>query len=129
MAKQALPRPNRIDIAAACKEAGLIAFVTLVLALPMAGFETVGATEGLALNFRPWFVVVPVIVMFVGRLLLVLVRGRRQPGVRRSDAESVMDRIARGMSSHAVHIAPVVLLFAIILPFMPFSNRYLIDTA
>ena len=54
MAKQALPRPNRIDIAAACKEAGLIAFVTLVLALPMAGFETVGATEGLALNFRPW---------------------------------------------------------------------------
>ena len=129
MAKQALPRPTRIDIAAACKEAGLIAFVTLVLALPMAGFETVGATEGLALNFRPWFVVVPVIVMFVGRLLLVLVRGRRQPGVRRSDAESVMDRIARGMSSHAVHIAPVVLLFAIILPFMPFSNRYLIDTA
>jgi branched-chain amino acid transport system permease protein len=127
MVKQALPRGSHSDIVAACKEAGFIAFVALMLALPLAGFQTVGATEGLALHFRPWFVVLPVVAVFVGRLLLIVCR--RQSGRRRSASESAMDRIARGVSVYAVYIAPAALLLAVLLPFMPFSNRYIIDTA
>jgi len=124
MARQVVPTVSGTDIVTACKEAGTIAFVALVLALPMAGFKTAGATEGLALQFRPWFVVTPVVVVFVGRLLLIVCR---RHGHRRS--ASLMDRIARGVSVYAVYIAPAALLVAVLLPFMPFSNRYLIDTA
>lgn len=127
MVKQAMPSASHTDIVAACKEAGFIAFVALVLALPLGGFQTVGATEGLALQFRPWFVVIPVVAVFVGRLLLIA--WRRQPGHRRSTNENAMDRVARGVSMYTVYIAPVALLLAVLLPFMPFSNRYLIDTA
>jgi branched-chain amino acid transport system permease protein len=68
-----------------------------------------------------------VVAVFVGRLLLIVCR--RPSGRRRSASESAMDRIARGVSVYAVYIAPAALLLAVLLPFMPFSNRYIIDTA
>jgi branched-chain amino acid transport system permease protein len=40
-----------------------------------------------------------------------------------------MDRIARGVSTYDVYLGPLFLLVAIALPFMPFSDRYIIDTA
>ena len=64
-----------MDIRTIGKEAGLTAFLALMLALPMAGFRTVGASSGLTLEFRPLYVVVPVIVAFVGRILVLLFWG------------------------------------------------------
>ncbi|MGQ4809915.1 hypothetical protein NKDENANG_03353 [Candidatus Entotheonellaceae bacterium PAL068K] len=118
-----------VDTADMLKEAGLTAFVALMLSLPMAGFQTVGSTVGLRLTFRPLFVVVPVLVVFVGRLLLIVWRHQRRITPYAKSTESVMDRIARGVSTYAIYIGPLLFLCTAVLPFLPFSNRYLIDTA
>ena len=120
---------RRSSLADMGKEAGLAAFVALMLALPMGGFKTTEATTGLSLAFRPLFVIVAVALVFVGRIVLIVVRERRG-GVPRGDAgPGLMDRIARGASENTTRIGAVILVMAVLLPFMPFSSRYLIDTA
>ncbi|MDH3603789.1 MAG: high-affinity branched-chain amino acid ABC transporter permease LivM [Candidatus Tectomicrobia bacterium] len=112
-----------------CKEAGLTAFVVLLLALPLAGLKTVGTATGLSLEVRPLFVIVPVVIVFVGRFFVVLLWGRvRMPGGE-ARTEGVMDRISRGVSTYEIYLGPLFLLVAVALPFMPFSDRYVIDTA
>jgi branched-chain amino acid transport system permease protein len=119
---------NRAEPARLLKEAALTAGVALLLALPLGGLRTVGTTGGLGLEWRPLYVVVPVLAAFVGRLAVMLFWARRRRR-QRASSESLMDRIARGVSTYAVYIAPVGFLGAVVLPFLPFSNRYLIDTA
>lgn len=123
------PDSTRPDTGKLLQEAGLTAFLVLMLALPMGGFETVGKTVGLSLNIRPLYIIVPVIVAFIGRFVLLLIWGRARPQPRGAQGPPMMDQVARGISSSAVYVVPVVFLFAALLPFLPFSNRYLIDTA
>ena len=122
-------RGRRSSLADMGKEAGLAAFVALMLALPMGGFRTTETVTGLSLGFRPLFVVVSVAFVFLGRIVLIVLRERRG-GVPRGDAgPGLMDRIARGASEGSTTIGIVILALAVLLPFMPFSSRYLIDTA
>ena len=125
------PAPDggrRSSLADMGKEAGLAAFVALMLALPMGGFKTTEAVTGLSLTFRPLFVLAAVAFVFVGRIVLIVVRERR--GVPRGDGgPGLMDIIARGASQGSTTIGIVILAIAIVMPFMPFSSRYLIDTA
>ena len=125
------PAPDggrRSSLADMGKEAGLAAFVALMLALPMGGFKTTEAVTGLSLTFRPLFLLAAVAFVFVGRIVLIVVRERR--GVPRGDGgPGLMDRIARGASQGSTTIGIVILAIAIVMPFMPFSSRYLIDTA
>ena len=128
----AAPAPNggrRSSLADMGKEAGLAAFVALMLALPMGGFKTTEATTGLSLAFRPLFVIVAVAFVFVGRIVLIVLRERRGGGPRGDGGPGLMDRIARGASENTTRIGAVILVMAVLLPFMPFSSRYLIDTA
>ena len=125
------PTPNggrRSSLADMGKEAGLAAFVALMLALPMGGFKTTEATTGLSLTFRPLFVLAAVAFVFVGRIVLIVVRERRGPP-RGDGGPGLMDRIARTASESSTRIGAVILVVAVLLPFMPFSSRYLIDTA
>ena len=118
-----------MGIGGLCKEAGLAAFLVLMLALPLGGLKTVGTATGLSLEVRPLFVVVPVVIVFVGRFFVVLLWGRaRRPGGGAQTA-GIMDRISRGISAYEVYLGSLFLLVAIALPFMPFSSRYIIDTA
>ncbi|WP_034414089.1 high-affinity branched-chain amino acid ABC transporter permease LivM [Candidatus Entotheonella palauensis] len=123
------PTSTRPDMGKLLQESGLTAFLVFMLALPMGGFETVGKTVGLSLNIRPLYIIIPVVIAFVGRFVVLLVWGHSRPRARSSQGQSVMDQVARGVSTSAVYFVPVVLLFAVLLPFLPFSNRYLIDTA
>ena len=128
----AAPAPNggrRSSLADMGKEAGLAAFVALMLALPMGGFKTTEAVTGLGLTFRPLFVIVAVAFVFVGRIVLIVLRDRRGAGPRGDGGPGLMDRIARGASENTTRIGAVILVMAVLLPFMPFSSRYLIDTA
>ena len=111
------------------KEAGLAAFVALMLALPMGGFKTTEAMTGLSLAFRPVFVLVAVGFVFFGRIVLIVVRERRGAVPRGDGGPGLMDRIARAASESSTRIGAVILIVAVLLPFMPFSSRYLIDTA
>jgi len=131
-AASAAPVPNggrRSSLADMGKEAGLAAFVALMLALPMGGFKTTEATTGLSLAFRPLFVIVAVAFVFVGRIVLIVLRERRGAVPRGDGGPGLMDRIARGASENTTRIGAVILVMAVLLPFMPFSSRYLIDTA
>ena len=119
---------RRSSLADMGKEAGLAAFVALMLALPMGGFRTTEATTGLGLAFRPLFLLAAVAFVFFGRIVLIIVRERRGPP-RGDGGPGLMDRIARGASRSSMTIGIVILTMAVLLPFMPFSNRYLVDTA
>ena len=119
----------RLDGRNILQDAGLTAFLVFMLALPLAGFETVGKTVGLSLQMRPLYIVVPVVIAFVGRVLLLLFWGRSRAAGRSRQEASVMDRVARWVSTSSVYLMLGLLVGAIVLPFMPFSNRYLIDTA
>jgi branched-chain amino acid transport system permease protein len=118
-----------MSVGTLCKEAGLTALLVLMLALPLGGLRTVGTATGLSLEVRPLFVIVPVAVVFAGRFFILLLwrHGWRLRG--KAHTEGLMDRIARGVSTYEVYLGPLFLLVAIALPFMPFSDRYIIDTA
>ena len=93
------PAPDggrRISLADMGKEAGLAAFVALMLALPMGGFKTTEAVTGLGLTFRPFFVLVAVVFVFVGRIVLIVLRERRGAAPRGDGGTGLMDRVARG---------------------------------
>jgi branched-chain amino acid transport system permease protein len=123
------PAATRLDVRQLLQDAGLTAFLVFMLALPLGGFQTIGKRVGLSLHIRPLYVIVPVALAFVGRLILLLVWRRTSSRGRERQGQSMMDRVARAVSTSAVYFAPLVLFFAILLPFLPFSNRYVIDTA
>jgi branched-chain amino acid transport system permease protein len=118
-----------MSVGTLCKEAGVTALLVLLLTLPLGGLRTVGTATGLSLEVRPLLVIVPVAVVFAGRFFILLLwrHGWRPRGEAR--IEGLMDRIARGVSTYDVYLGPLFLLVAIALPFMPFSDRYIIDTA
>jgi branched-chain amino acid transport system permease protein len=63
-----------MDVRALLKDAGLAAFVALMLALPMVGFQTVDVSGGVGITVVTRFgdVAISVILVFIGRLALSL---------------------------------------------------------
>jgi len=107
------------------KDAGLAAFVAGLLALPFVGLETYDVGGG-GLGTRSHFDRVAIVgaAVFVGRLAVQLVR--RRLNVRAAEAAPLAGAAAWG-SRHALAITLVGIGFAIALPALPFSSRYLID--
>ncbi|TVR80533.1 MAG: high-affinity branched-chain amino acid ABC transporter permease LivM [Rhodospirillales bacterium] len=114
---------HRLDPVAALKEAGLAGFVALMLAVPLAGLETVSAPGGLTINTRWDWVAIAVGSVFIGRLLLILwrERGRRRGG-------PTMDLgIAETLRTAMPILAAAGIAFAVLLPFLPFADRRVLD--
>ena len=106
-------------------DAGKAALVTLLLALPLAGFRLEDAVGARGVQFRPLWVVVPVAVVFLGRLALELLGPRvplpRWPSAAFS-ASSVTEQRRRVLFA-------VVLVAAVGLPWLPWTGRYSLDLA
>ncbi|MGF1526097.1 MAG: high-affinity branched-chain amino acid ABC transporter permease LivM [Candidatus Competibacterales bacterium] len=117
--------PSPLTVQGLLKDAGAVAFVVLVLAIPLVGFRAVDAPGGLTIATDFTGVAVAVAIAFVGRLLIRL-----------------------ALASHAItHLAPPALpsglsgklrtfliaaglAFSFVLPFVPgFDNRYAVDIA
>jgi branched-chain amino acid transport system permease protein len=115
----------RTPVTSAFREAGLAAVVALVLAVPMMGVETVQAASGLTLQQRWSWVAIAVAAVFVGRLCLALFLGRRRPVqvTQRSTA------LGAAFQKYARFLGPLAILFAISMPFLPFSDRYVLDVS
>ncbi|MEM7022843.1 MAG: high-affinity branched-chain amino acid ABC transporter permease LivM, partial [Pseudomonadota bacterium] len=116
-----------IDWPAALKECGLAAFVALVLFVPLVGMETVKVEGGLGLHFRFGWVLIGVAAVFAGRLLLVSARTIRP---------DTLTAVATPITSLPALFTPYVrfaliggVVFAFVLPFLPFANRYVVDIA
>ncbi|NIA67083.1 high-affinity branched-chain amino acid ABC transporter permease LivM [Pelagibius litoralis] len=116
------------DLVALLKEAGLAALVALGLGISIIGIRTVTIPGGLGLEYRWDWVVIAVVSVFVGRFVLALRRETRSPA-KRAEREVVMNRIGATVQRVSKIAGPVLVVIAIALPWMPFSNRYIVDIA
>ena len=112
------------------KESGVAAFVALGLSIVMFGLRTVDQQGGLGLQTRWSWVVLAVVSVFIGRLVLAIYRETRQPPHTYSGTQdSEQNRLAEYVQKISKVVAPLLIIFAIVLPFLPFSSRYIIDVA
>jgi branched-chain amino acid transport system permease protein len=110
----------------ALKDALLAAFVTFVLMAPLLGMRTTSGPEGMTLEFHFEWVLLATAIVFAGRLALTLLRGSR--------GAIALPNLGLGKVGHAIAarsawLAAAGLVFAFVLPFLPFANRYVVDVA
>jgi len=117
---------SRPQLAAAFKEAALAAAVMAVLALPLIGLVLVDVPGGVTLATRFGAVAVAAAIVFVGRLALALLRNRLAGAV--SDVLAALPRPAAGIRIGR-WIGPGLAGFAVVLPMLPFADRYIVDIA
>ena len=119
---------TQVDFGALLKESGLAALVALGLSIFIVGIRTVTIPGGLGLEYRWSWVAMAVVAVFAGRFLLALRRETRTPAAR-ATRDARMERIGAAVQKGAKIAGPVLVVFAIALPWMPFSNRYIVDIA
>jgi branched-chain amino acid transport system permease protein len=120
--------PAGLDWAKALKDAVAAAAVAFVLMLPIVGLQTVSIEGGLGIDLRLGRVLIGTGIVFAGRLLLLLWQGARP--VRAPGAPpGLAARVGAGLAPHGIWFALAGIAFAFVLPFTPFSNRYVVDVA
>ena len=109
------------------KDSFIIGLITLVLAVPIVGLPTINATEGLQIEPRWSVVILMVLGVFLGRLLLNL-WWHREP---KSSSSTIIQNtpLLQSLQQLLKFILPIGLIFALILPTMPFASRYVMDVA
>jgi branched-chain amino acid transport system permease protein len=108
------------------KDAVLAALVAVLLGLPLVGLQTYDIGGG-ALGIRTHFdwVTIAGAVVFTGRLALRLLQQLSRGGLARQPKTLAL--LAAWASRQTVPITLAGIAFAVALPFLPFSSRYLID--
>jgi len=108
------------------KDALLAAFVAVLLALPLVGLQTYDIGGG-ALGIRTHFdwVGFAAIGVFAGRLALRLLHRTHRQHERRG--RWAFGRLAAWGDRQARTTTLAGIAFAVVLPFLPFSSRYLVD--
>ena len=109
------------------KDSFITGLITLILAIPIVGLPTINANEGLQIEPR-WSVVIwMVLAVFLGRLVLNFWWHREQPS---SSLTSPLNTpFLKSLQQLLKFIIPIGVLFALILPTMPFASRYVMDVA
>jgi branched-chain amino acid transport system permease protein len=108
-----------MDLGRLARDSALAAFLALILAIPLVGFSTNQAGAGL--DFRFSWVVIAVVVVFVGRFALGLL-----PQRRRAERPPVVTLF---LTKHQRLLGWIALGAAIVWPFMPFATQYNLDLA
>jgi branched-chain amino acid transport system permease protein len=128
----ASPVPKERSFTDSIKDAGLAALVALLLASAIMGLRTTSLPGGGGLVVVPDIplVVGAVLVVFVGRLLLDLFVWRKIIRIPVGD-KWYRRPGGRPLAHHAQRLGilfgPALLVFAVILPFLPVSDRYVMD--
>ena len=121
VAKAAVPA----RIAEALREAALAAGVALLLSVPLLSHRIVDAQFALELRSRWPAVLIAVGSVFVGRFLLRLFWWRERAGPSR--VATAFASLSRPLSGLGQWLAPALLATAVVLPFAPFANRYILE--
>ncbi len=121
MIAAAAPSP----LPAALKEAAVAAVVALALAIPMVGFYTVDEGGSLVAKTRFDWVAIAVAAVFAGRLALALWPPAWRLKPRREPAHVAVD----GRFTLMKFFGAAAVTVAVVLPFLPFTDRYIIDVA
>ncbi|MGE0259257.1 MAG: high-affinity branched-chain amino acid ABC transporter permease LivM [Alphaproteobacteria bacterium] len=121
-----LPVRRRVEWPGLFKDATVAALLAGLLGLPFIGLETYNIGGG-ALGVRTHFdrLALVVAIAFAGRFAVQLFRQRRYPGV--SGGGRPLARAAAWSSRRVLPITLIGVAFAVALPFLPFSSRYLVD--
>jgi branched-chain amino acid transport system permease protein len=120
-------KAHAFDLKSAVADALATAGIAVLLALPIIGVKTLDLGQAtLGLQYRFGWVALAAAAAFAGRLLLTFARSLRTHGRRAAEIELDLDGKAARMARWARSIG---LLLAILLPFAPFSDRYVVDVA
>ena len=116
------------------RDAIMAAAVAAVLALPLIGFETIDTGGPLGIKTRFDYILYAAIAVFVGRLGMRLVidwrRSYRESTVQADTAKADRKELLSDLGRKADKwLMPVLIGFAVILPFMPFASRTVVDLA
>jgi branched-chain amino acid transport system permease protein len=114
----------RRPVAAALKDAALAAIVAFALALPLVGFETSDEGGVVSVHTRFDWVAIGVVAVFLGRLLLTF-----WPAQWKWVQSREPRHVSTQRSGTARFLAAAGVSFAIVLPFLPFADRYVVDLA
>lgn len=110
---------------AAFRDAALTALVAAVLALPLVGLRTVDHPTGLTIETRFDWVLIGTLAVFAGRFVLALWLRTRQTFPQDFGFKGIFTRL----SQHGRLLVYIGIAFAVVLPFLPFGSRYVIDLA
>ncbi len=106
-------------------EAAVAAGVMFLLSLPMFAFKTADAPGGLVLESRWGLVAALVALAFVGKLAFGMLSSGRV-----GQAATQQGRVIGSTLSNLVsYLGPLLILFAVALPFLPIADRYIMDLA
>ncbi|MCP5011943.1 MAG: DUF3382 domain-containing protein, partial [Aestuariibacter sp.] len=121
---------NSVDMAAVIKESAIASLVAFGLAVVLVGLKVEDTSQGLELGSRWMWVVAAVISVFVGRFFFAL---QREKGVstipKKKEVLSGQETAGAGVHRFAMIAGPVFIVFAFILPSLPFADRYIVDVA
>jgi len=117
---------KRFDFVHVFKDAGLTAFVIAALALPLAGFRLADSPTGLSIEPRLIWVVYAAAIAFFGRLTLNVAQATLWP--RYADSfRAGSSQFSHALQRYMFWIGVVLIVGALILPFSPIANRYVLD--
>jgi branched-chain amino acid transport system permease protein len=121
---------GRGRVAAAVKDAVIAGFVALAMSGPMIGLRTETAVGGLSLSGHWGLVAIAVAVVFGGRLILNLFVWDRATAIKAVTA-TAFRRLPSGtqMTEWKWPAFVVAIAFTLVMPFLPFANRYWMDQA
>ncbi|MBF0393422.1 MAG: high-affinity branched-chain amino acid ABC transporter permease LivM [Alphaproteobacteria bacterium] len=110
------------------KDAALASLVAAVLAVPLLGIRLIDSVQGLLLDTRIDWVWQAALVVFLGRLAMrLLARGAMTGGV--AAGRRAFARFGERLAGWMGPLGWLMLGFAIVLPFLPFSDRNVVDRA
>jgi branched-chain amino acid transport system permease protein len=130
----AMLKSQKWPLAALVREAGIAGLLSLVLSFPLIGLRTIEAGgHGLQIETRFDLVAYAVVATFLGRLVMGAWRERWKltaPHDRsKGKATQTVEAVSAFLNRYSVPIGIGGVALAIVLPFMPFADRYVVDVA
>lgn len=121
-----------MTVAERLKDSILAAAVAALLALPLIGFETVDTGGPLGIKTRFDYIAYAAIVVFIGRLGMRLAfdwRRRYRERIIQAEPTNIDRKELLTIIGQKADkwLMPVLIGFAIVMPFLPFANRTVID--
>jgi len=118
-----------LSLAALVKDALAASAVAALLAFPLLGFRMLDSSQGLSLQSRLSWVLYAAIIVFVGRIGITLLR--EQINRHEWNFKIARPKFLAPVFAHETRtlIALVMIGIALLLPWLPFSDRNLIDKA
>ena len=118
--------PNLLTVPCSTARHKFAYVLTLALFGPIVGLKTSSKGEGLFVTPHIGIVVLLVAAFIVGRFLIGLNSLRKK---EINFIANITSSISRYMDNKGKHVAITGVLFAIVFPFLPFTDRYVLDVS